>query len=577
MHLPTTRSFVHWAAPLLAPLLAALLAGCASTPTAPGADSGSLAIAEALAPAAQRPSAPKVPDAVRDAVAPPAATGAPPAAPADWLPEPKFDLAVSNAPAAQVFMAIASDTRYSMLLPPNLPGSVTINLKDVTVREALDSLRELYGYEYRIEGRRVHVLPQGVQTRLFKVNYLSIKRRGQSDVRVSTGSLGGSPAPGAQPGSGSAAPPPSPASAEASRLVTSTETDFWAGLDASLQAIVGTEAGRGVVVNAMAGVIVVRATPPEQRQVEDFLRAMQISVERQVMLEAKVVEVSLRNGFENGVNWAAFDSQGRHRASIGSDASAIGTDRSVVGSLTQLLGSGVSAAAGRSATGLFGLAFQTGSFQTLLQVLESHGRVHVLSSPRIATLNNQKAVLKVGTDDFFVTNVTTNTVTSSTAATSSPTITVQPFFSGISLDVTPQIDESGQIILHVHPSVSVVTERNKNINLGTLGSFTLPLASSSINESDSIVRVPDGSIAAIGGLMTQDHSDSGAQIPGLGDAPVLGGLFGNRNRSVAKREVVVLIKPTVIRGERDWAEDLARTRERVSSYAPTPMSPLIAR
>jgi MSHA biogenesis protein MshL len=359
-------------------------------------------------------------------------------------------------------------------------------------------------------------------------------------------------------------------SVEASRLVTTTDSDFWATMSTSLAAIVGTEGGRGVVVNPMAGVIVVRAMAAEQRQVEAFLRAMQVSVERQVMLEAKIVEVSLRDGFQSGINWGAFDSAGRHRFSVGADTNAIGQDRSTQGTLSQLLGSGLSTATGRAASGLFGLAFQTGSFQSMIQFLESQGSVHVLSNPRIATLNNQKAVLKVGTDDFFVTNVATNTVTAGATATSSPSITVQPFFSGIALDVTPQIDERDNIILHVHPSVSVVSERNKNINLGTMGSYTLPLASSSINETDSIVRVPDGAIVAIGGLMTQEQNDSRAQIPGAGDAPVLGALFGNRNRSFVKRELVILIKPTVIKSASDWADELGGTRERLSGYAQRP-------
>ncbi len=546
---------------------ATLAAGCAhQTPPNTALNT----IGDQLQARTERPAQPPVPAAVREAVLP----TAPIETPRTWLPEPRFDLAVSNAPAAQVFMAIVTDTRYSMLLPPDLPGKVTINLKDVTVREALEALRELYGYEYRIDGKRVYVQPQGLQTRIFRVNYLTMKRQGQSDVRVSSGTLvsgaapgqvpgalpGALPAPGAVPGAGAR-------SVEASRLVTHTESDFWSGISTSLQTIIGTEGGRTVVVNAQSGVIVVRATPGEQRQIENFLRAMQVSIERQVMLEAKIIEVSLRDGFQSGVNWAAFDSSGRHRFSLGADTSAIGQDRSTSGNLAQLLGSGVATAAGRATGGVFGMAFQTGSFQSLIQFLENQGQVHVLSSPRIATLNNQKAVLKVGTDDFFVTNVSTSTVTAGATATSSPNITVQPFFSGIALDVTPQIDENNAIILHVHPSVSVVSERNKNINLGTLGNYSLPLASSSISETDSIVRVPDGNIVAIGGLMSQEQNETRAHLPGTSDLPVVGNLFGNRNRSYAKRELVILVKPTVIKTEQDWAEDIERTRERMSNYS----------
>lgn len=197
----------------------------------------------------------------------------------------------------------------------------------------------------------------------------------------------------------------------------------------------------------------------------------------------------------------------------------------------------------------------------------------MLSSPRIATVNNQKAVLKVGTDDFYVTNVSTTTTASGSSTVVSPTITVQPFFSGISLDVTPQIDEDDNIILHIRPSVSVVSERNKVINLGTLGTFQLPLASSSINETDSIVRVRDANIVAIGGLMEYIQSDDGAKVPGAGDVPVADSLFRQGKKGLQKREIVVLLKPTVIRGDKQWEQDLVETRDRLRAMerpAPRP-------
>jgi MSHA biogenesis protein MshL len=172
----------------------------------------------------------------------------------------------------------------------------------------------------------------------------------------------------------------------------------------------------------------------------------------------------------------------------------------------------------------------------------------VLSSPRIATLNNQKAVLKVGNDEMFVTGVSTTTTTAGNSAVSSPTLTLTPFFSGIVLDVTPQIDGEGAVILHVHPAISNVAEKTKNIDLGSLGSFRLPLAASTVNESDSIVRIGDGQIVAIGGLMVQTTADNRTGVPGLSEAPVVGGLFRQTSTVNSKRELVILIKPTVIQG-----------------------------
>jgi MSHA biogenesis protein MshL len=196
--------------------------------------------------------------------------------------------------------------------------------------------------------------------------------------------------------------------------------------------------------------------------------------------------------------------------------------------------------------------------------------VNVLSSPRVAAINNQKAVLKVGTDDFFVTNVSTTSTTSGTSTTIAPTITVQPFFSGIALDVTPQIDENNSIILHVHPQVSDVVERRKVVDLGTLGTFTLPLASSSVNETDTIVRVQDGNIVAIGGLMREKTTQDRSQVPGVGDQPGIGNLFAQRARSTTKTELVILLKPTIVHSDRNWQEDIAATRDRVRGFGPAP-------
>jgi MSHA biogenesis protein MshL len=215
---------------------------------------------------------------------------------------------------------------------------------------------------------------------------------------------------------------------------------------------------------------------------------------------------------------------------------------------------------------LFGLAFQTSNFAALVAFLETQGNLQVLSSPRIATLNNQKAVLKVGTDEFFVTNITTNTTTTGTTSTQSPTITVSPFFSGVALDVTPQIDEHNQIILHIHPSVSNVIEKTKNIDLGTAGSFRLPLASSTISESDTIVRVSNTNIVAIGGLMKETTTRDSNGVPVLGTLPVVGNLFSSKSRSVTKSELVILLKPTVIENDATWRQDILDTKERIDAY-----------
>ena len=528
------------------------------------------------------------PDAVSAALLPPLKIELPqPGQPQ----EERFSVTFNNVPAPQFFMGIVTGTRYSMLVHPEVAGAISVNLKDVTVFEALDAIRELYGYDYKVEGTRIYVKPLTLQTRVFQVNYLTGTRRGTSDIRVTSGSvsdvstLGGTAnqtgnnnvTPGSNQGGTTTA-------LNTSKISTSSNSDFWAELRASLESIVGTREGRSVVVSPQSGVVVVRAMWDEMRNVASYLKATQLSVDRQVILDAKILEVELNDSFQTGINWAAFRLGGDRKGSIGllspgtslSPTTATGAATTLSTSNTQTTGElplaaipGSAIAAGSNAAGsLFGLAFQTSNFGALISFLETQGNVHVLSSPRIATLNNQKAVLKVGKDEFFVTNVSTTTTATGSASTTSPSVTVQPFFSGVALDVTPQIGEDGGIILHIHPSVSNVTTVDKPLNLGTAGTFSLPLASSTISETDSVVRGKDGHVVAIGGLMRQATVSDRSQLPGAGDVPGLGGLFRNTKQVMQKRELVILLKPTVVQGDGAWANDVLDSQQRIQNLMP---------
>lgn len=496
------------------------------------------------------------------------------------MEEPRFDLSVVNAPAAQVFMAIVHGTRYNMLVGPEVSGHITIDLKDVTVREALEAIRDLYGYEFEIKDRRISIQPNTLRTKVFQVNYLASRRQGTTDLRVTssaisstTGVAGTStPSLGTQPipaGTGQT----QTQSALSSRVQTQTDADFWRDLQQALTSIVQGE-GRQVVVNSISGVVVVRGYPAELRAVEQYLKATQLMVERQVMLEAKILEVRLHEQYQTGINWSSFG-KFVHRSdsalSVGvaapnSQLAPFGSGALTSNSVTATPGLGGLIATTALGNGFVGLAFQTANFAALLNFLETQGTVSVLSSPRIATLNNQKAVLKVGTDELFVTNVTTTTTSTTSGTTATPSLTLQPYFSGISLDVTPQIDDDGNIILHVHPAVSTVAEKEKNVDLGTLGQFKLPLATSSVNETDSIVRVKDGQIVAIGGLMSQEQTNDRSGLPGTLTLPA-GALFGQRGTSQSKRELVILLKPTIIRDGKEWNRDLEESRARLSGPA----------
>lgn len=542
---------------------AGLLGGCAAdrqlrTPDVGAAIRAELPPAPPAIPAMAAAKPVSVPSKVSDALAEPAAPVQP------LPPEPRIDLLVNNAQARDVFLAIVADTRYSMLMHPDVKGTLSVTLRGVTVAEALESIRDVYGYDFKMEGRRITIYAPTLQTRIFTVNYPNSQRTGNSETRVSSGGGQTSSSGASTAASSTSSASSSNQQPESSRVTTTSKTDFWAELTAAARGMIGSGEGRSVIASPQAGIMAVRGMPDELRQVEKFLKAAQISVERQVMLEAKVVEVELRDGYQSGVNWAAFGADGTTRFLAGVLGSGVANSEALLQSGVAVSGAVAipSAAAGG---GLFGLALSTTNFGAVLGFLETQGDVQTLSSPRVATLNNQKAVLKVGTDEFFVTNVSGGTsAASNTSATSNsttmPTVSLTQFFSGISLDVTPQIDDSTNVTLHVHPSLTSVVEKTKQIDLGSVGNYRLPVASSSVNETDTLVRIQDGAIVAIGGLMQMESSRSASGLPGTTGMPFFSALFGNKAVTGRKKEVIVLIKPTIIRTSADWEGQNRRTR-----------------
>jgi MSHA biogenesis protein MshL len=547
----------------------------------------------------------------------------------------RFDLVVNNAPAPQVLGAIVSGTRYSMVVHPDIKAPMSLSLKDVTIGEVLGSVREIYGYEYKIEGTRIFVFPATLQTRMFKVDYLTSLRRGSSDFRVSSNavtSAGATGAPGGMVGGiGAVQQPGGPQPSlpglvtpqqQSTQVGTTDSSDFWGELRTTLIALMSCsvkqqtasreevicEGGRKLVISPQSGMVLVRAMPDELKSIAEYLRASQVSLDKQVLIEAKILEVALTDGTQTGVNWAKFNALRSGTLGLGqlTPGTQLGTNQTGIllqggnppatGQMSTPLTAGISATtttttgttttnlgldspgrlgqvltAGLGATGsLFGVAFQGANFAALMTFLEGQGVVHTLSSPRIATMNNQKAVLKVGADALFVTKIegsanTQATVIGSTVIPSTPTFSVQSFFSGIALDVTPHIDGDDNIVLHVRPSVSNVTQNLSTFNLGTLGTFTIPLVSNQISETDSVIRTKDGQIVALGGLMRQTQSENRNQVPGLGDVPFLGAAFRSTQQSSEKRELVILLKSTVVRSDENWAQNIDDARNRMQT------------
>ncbi|WP_254432020.1 pilus (MSHA type) biogenesis protein MshL [Aquisalimonas sp. 2447] len=518
----------------VAVVLLVLLAGCAASPEADRERGQEMdeAIDDALAsgPDDAEPEDPVdgFPDAVGEALEP---EPEPEPLPEVEDTEERFDLSVNQLPARDFFMGLVEDTPHNMVVHPEVDGTISLSLQDVTVPQVMQAVREVYGYEYRETDAGFLVLPQQAQTRIFQVEYLNVDRRGQSDTRVSSGALTDSNGDdGGRALSGS-------------RIETDASSDVWGELRQALETIVGDEDDARVVMSPQAGTIVVRAMPGTLRQVDEFLGGVQTNLGRQVVLEAKILEVELSDRFQSGINWQALTQPDGREVTFGQQGGTV-----FDGDLPD-------------PGGVFSLSADLGDFSAFVELLETQGEVQVLSSPRVSTVNNQKAVIKVGTDEFFVTDISTTTTAVGTTATTSPNVELTPFFSGIALDVTPHISEDNRVTLHVHPSVSEVVDQRKDISTGD-DTFSIPLARSDVRESDSIVRARSGEVVVIGGLMQDRVEDGTGQVPLLGDLPMVGGLFRQRDSETIKSELVILLRPVVV-DESTWDDELGQSRERM--------------
>lgn len=506
----------------------------------------------------------------------------PPSVEADLMPdmdtlaasEPKtlqrFRIQAEDVEAKAFFASLVQGTEYSTAIHPAVTGRITLNLTDVTLDEALGVVRDLYGFEVVKEGKVIQVYPAGLRTVTIPVDYLQFKRTGRSLTSITTGTItntdtnnsssSSSSSSGASDGNSSSSSSRRSDSRGGTEIETTNESDFWPLLEKAVAQLLGGSGGQTVIANPQAGVLTLRAYPDEIRQVNEFLGISQQRMHRQVILEAKILEVTLSDGYQQGINWSkAFSSNG---ASYNIGSGTITQDSSGNPITSALPGLD---AIGSLLGGQSNVVISSGSFDAVISFMATQGDLNVLSSPRVTASNNQKAVIKVGTDEYYVTDLS-SVVGTGDNAQASPDITLTPFFSGISLDVTPQIDDQGNVLLHVHPAVIEVEQQTKIITYNSQ-EITLPLARSSIRESDSVIRAKDGDVVVIGGLMKTNTIERVSKVPFLGDVPGLGNLFRNISNQTQKTELVILLKPTVV-GVNTWQKELERSRSLLQEWFP---------
>ncbi|AIW15154.1 pilus (MSHA type) biogenesis protein MshL [Vibrio tubiashii] len=505
----------------------------------------------------------------------------PPSVEADLMPElsgdetavsktiKRFRIKANGVDAKAFFASLVKGTQYSAAIHPNVSGNITVNLNDVSLDEVLSVVQDMYGYDIDKVGNVIQIYPAGLRTVTIPVDYLQFKRAGRSLTSISTGTITNTDNNSSNSNSSNTTSSSNSNSNNRSsnnvkggtEIETTSESDFWPQLETAVAQLIGSGDGQSVVVTPQASVITVRAFPDEIREVRNFLGVSQQRMHRQVILEAKILEVTLSDGYQQGINWSkAFSSNGTNyslgQGSIVKNAAGAIVPATLPGldSIGTLLG------------GQSNLVISSGSFEAVLSFMATQGDLNVLSSPRVTASNNQKAVIKVGTDSYFVTDFSSNTDTSTSSTNTSTDVELTPFFSGISLDVTPQIDDQGNVLLHVHPAVIDVNEERKEISYGNTN-LTLPLATSSIRESDSVIRAQDGDVVVIGGLMKSNTFDQVSKVPFLGDVPALGHLFRNTTKLTQKTELVILLKPSVV-GVNTWQKELERSRDLLQEWFP---------
>jgi MSHA type pilus biogenesis protein MshL len=485
------------------------------------------------------------------------------------VPEKLYSFFARDSNIQDILLAFSKESDYNIVIDPELSGKVTIDLKRVTLKEALDAILFPLGWTYRIEDKFVKIMRPQLESRFFTLNYLATKRSGKREIYASTGgglqtgALSGTQAPASSSG----------ARTGFSDLVSVDEMDLWRDIQKGLEAIVfgsveektASDAekaawtrvdgkGRKLIINKSASVILVTDYPINLNKIASYLETVEGSAQRQVTIQAKIFEVILSDENKEGINWKVIESLPRianlswgltNKAGTTGFPGVSGgfalTDTTTGTTITTPGGFKIKPFGGTLAIGT------EVALSDIMQAIAEQGDIKVLSSPTISTLNNQKAIIRVGNQDVFF-------ITGAVATQTTVTQIIQPMTIdvGIILDVTPQIAEDGTIIMNIHPSITEKTGEKITPD----GKTTFPLLS--VRETDTTVRVKDGQTIIIAGLMQEKNEDSYIGVPVLHSIPLLGGLFRYRTEKKRIAELVIMITPTLQVGKK--VEDFTKNR-----------------
>ena len=444
-------------------------------------------------------------------------------------PQETYSVVVTDVPVRDMLFALARDAKINIDVHPSVTGNVTLNAIDQTLPQLLDRIARQADVRFTQEGDTLQVEPDAPFLRNYKIDYVNMSRDSTSGVSVATQIATTGAAAVGDSGGGSGGN-------NSTTSVTSTSNQrFWGTLERNVRAILGeavgtdsTEGSPAVIVNAESGILSVRATTREHQQIQKFLDQVQVSAQRQVLIEATVVEVKLNDDYQLGVDWSLI---------------ASGAGWSVNQSL---LGTNLS----KDPFSLLTYAdpdTKLGSTETTIGMLRRFGDIRVLSSPKIMAINNQTALLKVVDNLVYFTIEAETTITDGVANTTF-TSSVHTVPVGFVMSVTPQINDTDTVILNIRPTISRVISyvRDPNPSLAN-SNVESSIPQIQVREMDSILRINSGQTAVLGGLIQDGVDLSRSGTPILSEVPVIGDAFSYRNNQVSKTELVIFLRPRVIR------------------------------
>lgn len=446
-------------------------------------------------------------------------------APQAELPLELYSVVVQNVSVRELLFAMARDAGINVDVHPGITGMVSINAIDQTLPQILNRIARQVDVHWNFEeGDYLLVQPDVPVLRSYNVDYVNVARNAQSAVSLSSAVSSGVGDAGGD--------------AEANNSTTvlnqTSDNQFWTTLEANLGTILGADAGAGgnVVVNPETGLVTVRATERQHEEILEFIESVRTRALYQVLIEATVVEVNLNERFQSGVDWAVL-ARDSGQISFAQQLTGLNLDTAPTNVLT------IDKSAGPDAV------------SATIRLLSQFGDIQVLSSPRLMALNNQTAMLRVvDSRIYFTIEVEAGFPGTATSPAIPPTFNseVHTVPVGFTMAVTPQISESDQVTLNVRPTISRIIRFVDDPNPALADAQVVnSIPEIQIREIESILTVDSGEIAVLGGLM-QDTVDSDvAGLPGLNRVPVLGNLFSYRDDTTVKTELIIFIRPVVVR------------------------------